>query len=415
MSSTTTSDHTARLTGRTVPASGPGTATDAVPLAPDPTRVADAYRMVVMQPTTFCNLDCRYCYLALRGERLEMPPGVAAAVAADIAVQDDSAQVTVLWHGGEPTALSPARFRQLLEPFEELRSTGRVRHSVQTNATLITDEWCELFRTYGFSVGVSLDGPPDTTTERVNRAGRPAHQQIMAGVRRLQAAGLALSVIAVITPETVHRGTEIIEFLHGAGFDRIGFNLEEREGVNEDRPMVGQAAARRFWREIITYCRQTATPPKIRELGTLSRYLDGGNVPVRDVLPTVTHNGDIVLLSPELTNLTVPEHDDFVVGNILTTPIQDILTRHHTIPYVAAFERGLTACKANCPFWSLCYGGYASNRFCETGRFDVTETAHCRGSRQAVVHAALDVADPDADRDLVAVLSPHTHRPGDAA
>ncbi|MFJ9771182.1 radical SAM protein [Kitasatospora sp. NPDC101157] len=373
------------------------------PSPPDPTRVSDQYHMVVVQPDTFCNLDCPFCYLTLRKERHPMQPGVAAAVAADIALQNAEHQVVVLWHGSEPTAVGPARFRELVAPFEQLRAAGKLRHSIQTNATLIDSTWCELFLEYDVQVGVSIDGPKDASA-RVNLAGRSVHDQITAGAQRLIAAGVDTSVIAVITPETAHRGREITAYLDGFGFRQIGFNLEETEGANTERPMVTMGAARQFWRDVIGYCRSAEKAPNIRELGSLSRYLRPGNVPGRDVLPTVMFNGDIILVSPELAGVASPEHHDFVVGNIRHETIQGVLTRHHRVPYVADFERGLTMCKNDCPFWATCYGGYGSNRYCETGRFDITETQHCQGARQALVLAVLDTADPDTDHDLITTI-----------
>ncbi|MCI0689398.1 MAG: radical SAM protein, partial [Sporichthyaceae bacterium] len=97
-----------------------------------------------MQPTTLCNLNCSYCYLPTRTQRRQMPPVVAASVAAAVTGRPVSEAVTVVWHGGEPLAMPIAGFEELLAPFESGRVAGAVRHSVQSNATLITDRWCDL-------------------------------------------------------------------------------------------------------------------------------------------------------------------------------------------------------------------------------------------------------------------------------
>jgi sulfatase maturation enzyme AslB (radical SAM superfamily) len=118
-------------------------------------------RTIVMQPTTFCNLDCGYCYLPDRQRKKDMSMRVATAVAASI--PDSWSQVgavEVVWHGGEPLAAGRRHLVELLEVFETLRVAGRVQHSLQTNATLITDAWCDIFIRYDVAVGVSLDGAP---------------------------------------------------------------------------------------------------------------------------------------------------------------------------------------------------------------------------------------------------------------
>ncbi|GLK11133.1 radical SAM protein [Streptosporangium carneum] len=102
-------------------------------------------KTLVLQPTTLCNLDCVYCYLPFRRLSNEMSPEVAQAVADSAAeLTDPSGPLDIVWHGGEPLALGLRKFGALLAPFEDLRQAGRIQHSVQTNATLIDDEWCDL-------------------------------------------------------------------------------------------------------------------------------------------------------------------------------------------------------------------------------------------------------------------------------
>lgn len=90
-----------------------------------------------------------------------------------------------MWHGGEPLALGRARLTALLEPFEPLRAQGRIRHVVQTAATLIDDQWCGLFQRYEFAVGVSIDGPEHANRHRVDRRGRPTFGRAVTGIHAL--------------------------------------------------------------------------------------------------------------------------------------------------------------------------------------------------------------------------------------
>lgn len=378
-------------------------------------RTDDAYDMVVLQPTTLCNLDCSYCYLPDRLLRREMTPRVAQLVAYDVTEQTyrTGRPVTVLWHGGEPTTLPIDRFEELVAPFDRMRAAGLVRHSIQTNASLITPAWVEFLRRHTMQVSVSLDGPAELNSERVNRAGRPAFEQIMAGTRLLQDGGLDPHVICVVTAQHANRARDIIAFLDQAGFPVVGVNIEENEGVATTREMLDTGTARTAWADILTYYRDTPGAVArfgIREVMLLSRHLHGGAPLRRDPLPTITWDGDIVLLSPELAGVKAPRYGDFVAGNINHETIQSVLGRRHDIPYVAEFERALTACQQECSYWQVCYGGYASNRYAEHGRFDVTETQHCRTTRQAFVQAVLDVSDPAADagmrRQLLPLVAP---------
>jgi uncharacterized protein len=79
-----------------------------------------------------------------------------------------SGPLELVWHGGEPLAVGPTQFEGLLQPFAALQDAGLVQHVIQTNATLITDEWCELFLEHDVEVGVSLDGPSIRNHNRVD-------------------------------------------------------------------------------------------------------------------------------------------------------------------------------------------------------------------------------------------------------
>jgi uncharacterized protein len=227
--------------------------------------ISRAFRAVVLQPTTYCPWACDYCYLPTKDLRLTMPVSVAEAVAKSVEEQGLPECVEVVWHGGEPLATGMEQFEALLDPFEALRLGGRVRHSLQTGAGLINPAWCELFLRYGFTVGVSIDGPEWADFQRRDRAGRSAHSRIMRGIRTLQDHGIPFTAIAVVTPSTIGRADEIAEFFEGLGCASVGFNIEEHEGANASRPDVEYERARQFW------------------LTLLRRRAVGATLPVRDV------------------------------------------------------------------------------------------------------------------------------------
>jgi len=314
-------------------------------------RIGRRFRTVVLQPTSLCNLDCDYCYLPGRKKRNEILPTVVKAVAASIAEQDGDEPVGVVWHGGEPTALPITTFRARLQPFEDLRIAGRAEHSIQTNATLITEEWCELFRTYRFQVGVSIDGPVGANLNRVDRARRPAFDRIMRGIAVLREQQIPFSVICVVSPQTIADPDALMDFFAGLGCTQVGFKV------------AGYLAKARTGR---------------KEEWTKAKH---------DPIPTIAWNGDTVLMSPELLGIGAPQHNDFVVGNVLSQSLPTILRHAHEVPYIAELLDGLDGCEQTCAFWDFCRGAHAGNRYFEHGTFAATETTHCRNTRQALVEA----------------------------
>lgn len=351
---------------------------------------------VVLQPTTFCPWACDYCYLPTKDLRLSMDVSVAAAVAESICDQDFPGCVEVVWHGGEPLAAGLERFVGLLEPFEALRCAGRVRHAVQTGAGLVTPGWCELFDDYGFTVGVSIDGPEWANVQRHDRSGRAAYGRIMRGIATLRSHGIDFSAIAVVTPTTVHRADELAEFFEHLGCTHVGFNIEEHEGANDTRPGIGAAEARAFWAALLRR-RAAGSALRVRELDRLFSFLrDCRSNPspwsgyLYEPIPTVAWNGATVLLSPELAGVHAPEYSDFALGNVVDEPLSAMLARAHRERYVDEFTQALGACAADCEFYDFCLGAQAGNRFFEHTTFTATETAYCRNTRQALVHALND-------------------------
>jgi uncharacterized protein len=352
--------------------------------------IADVFHTLIAQPTTLCNLDCPYCYLPERARARVMPLEVAAALAASVSEQDSAHPVEVVWHSGEPLATPIGHMRRLLAEFEPLRRAGRITHGVQTNATLIDDDWCELLAEHGFQIGVSIDGPATCNAARVDRRGGPAFDRIMRGIATLRTAGIPFTAICVVTPETVDRANELVAFFTDLGCTSVGFNLEEIEGMNADRTPLTAWQAEQFWLRL-WQLREAGADLAVRDLDRLCDWLTATDPPQRpvDPIPTVAHNGDVVVLSPELLGMRSIAYGDFVVGNVLGESIPAILAMAHRHQYVREFAQGLRACADTCGYFDFCQGAQAGNRYFEHGTFTATETTYCRNTRQALVRAAL--------------------------
>ncbi|AVT33352.1 radical SAM/SPASM domain-containing protein [Plantactinospora sp. BC1] len=349
---------------------------------------------VVMQPTTLCNLDCAYCYLPFRAADRRMTVPVAAAVAGPVNGWARQGRFSVVWHGGEPLAAGREHLAALLAPFD-----SAVEHHVQTNATLIDDAWCEFFAAHRIRVSVSVDGPRDRNRERVGRGGQPSYDRIMAGVEALRRHGISYSALCVVGRPEPGLATELYDYFLDLGCDVLGINIEETEGVNTRRNAHPAELVSGFWAELVTAWRRN---PRIhlREVEWSLRYaaavLDGTEDDVLprqlDPIPTIGYDGSVVLLSPELAGFADPDYADFTSGNVLETPLRDILATAGRTPWVAEFLTGVENCRARCPYFGFCGGGHAANRYFEHGRFDGTETDHCRNSKIRLLEGVLDHA-----------------------
>lgn len=205
---------------------------------------------IIVQPTTLCNLNCSYCYLPHRKAKHYMQIEVIQEIVKFVEDQNSPVPVSIVWHGGEPLVTGIERFKAMLEPFEHQRSEGKIQHFIQTNATLITDEWCELFIQYNIRVGVSIDGDKTANSARVNWSGLEAYDQIIAGIGKLRDWNIPFSVIAVVGKQNIEHPTELFDFFASLGCFQLGINIEEQEGINDGVVEIDSDMVRTFWREL---------------------------------------------------------------------------------------------------------------------------------------------------------------------
>jgi uncharacterized protein len=117
--------------------------------------------LLVIQPTPFCNIDCRYCYLPQRHSKAVVSWETLANLFTQIFASGWIGDcLSVVWHAGEPLVMPLEFYRNAFRLIERLKPAQlAVAHSFQTNGTLIDEPWCEFFADERVSVGVSIDGP----------------------------------------------------------------------------------------------------------------------------------------------------------------------------------------------------------------------------------------------------------------
>lgn len=152
-----------------------------------------------------CNLDCTYCFFlskellhAADGQRMSAET-LRAYLTRYLDSQPDG-EVIVAWQGGEPTMRGLAFFREAVRLKAELaRPRQQVTHTMQTNGTLLDDDWGAFLAEHRFLVGLSIDGPaPLHDAYRVNKAGRATHAQVLRGWEVLQRHGVETNILCTV-------------------------------------------------------------------------------------------------------------------------------------------------------------------------------------------------------------------------
>ncbi len=177
-----------------------------------------------------CNLDCEYCFylekqaLFPAGEQFRMPDGVLSAFVTKYITSQPTPAVEFVWQGGEPTLLGIDFFKRVIGLQKQFSGVKTITNSLQTNGTLLTDEWCRFLKQNNFMVGISLDGPKEIHDRyRRDRKGRGTFDQVMRGLRLLQKHGVEYNVLACVARETAARPLEVYRFFRESGVEFIQF------------------------------------------------------------------------------------------------------------------------------------------------------------------------------------------------
>jgi uncharacterized protein len=180
-----------------------------------------AFHLLVKPTGAICNLDCTYCYFLSKemlypGSRFRMADDLLELYLRQlIEAHARSDEVVVAWQGGEPTMMGLDFFRRSVELADRLKLPHqRLTHTIQTNGTLLDDEWGRFFEEQGFLVGLSIDGPRDVhDTYRVDRGGKGSFDRVMAGLDVLRRHEVAWNALTTVHAENHDRGLEVYRFL----------------------------------------------------------------------------------------------------------------------------------------------------------------------------------------------------------
>ncbi|MGB8333173.1 MAG: radical SAM protein, partial [Desulfobacterales bacterium] len=176
---------------------------------------------VLAKPTgSTCNLNCAYCFYLKKedlypGSRFRMSDEVLESYITQLIESHRTDAVTVAWQGGEPTLMGVDFYRQAIAFQEKYRRPGMTfENTLQTNGTLLNDEWCEFLRKNDFLVGISIDGPRKLhDAYRLDKSGRPTFDRVMRGLHLLQKHGVETNVLVTVNRLNADFPLEVYRFL----------------------------------------------------------------------------------------------------------------------------------------------------------------------------------------------------------
>ena len=200
---------------------------------------------VMLKPIgSVCNLDCDYCYYLEKAnlyeaqKRHQLSDELLEKFIQQYIESQTMQQILFTWHGGE-TLMRPLSFYKKAVELQKKYAAGRqIDNTIQTNGTLLNDEWCQFFKENNFLVGISIDGPQDFHDEyRRDRAGRPSFHNVMKGLRLLQKHGVEHNIMAVVNDYNVDYPLEFYKFFKEIGAQYIQFAPIVERLMKNDGPL----------------------------------------------------------------------------------------------------------------------------------------------------------------------------------
>jgi uncharacterized protein len=339
----------------------------------------------VFKVSARCNLDCTYCYVFNKADQswksrsAVMSDTVFEAAISRVrrhCIASGQNVVRLMFHGGEPLLIGTRRFRRWLEQIDhELKDIVKVRLAIQTNATLIDDDWAHLFAENGVEVGVSLDGPQAVNDRfRIDHFGYGSYAKIINGIGTLRRHGADFSLLSVI--QLGADGAAIYNHFRNLEPRTINFLFPDHnhDDIAQVRALHGATPIFDFLRPVIdAWALDAGEAADVPLLRNLCRLILGGESR-SDMFGNAALGFVFVEVDGDIEGLDVLRLDGEGMAacgaNVLTNDFSSIaqLSDFHD----RAIFRGLplpNGC-AVCPERQTCAGGYLPHRYSLARGFD---------------------------------------------
>jgi uncharacterized protein len=371
--------------------------------------VPPAYYVLAKPTGAVCNLDCKYCFFLSKeilypGSRFRMPDEVLEAYIQQLLASHSLTafgtrqvpEVTISWQGGEPTLMGLEFFERAVALAEKHRVPGqRLRHTMQTNGTPLDDEWCAFFKAHNFLIGLSVDGPQQMhDAYRRDKGGKGTFHRVVRGWELLVKHRVDVNILCTVNAANADQPVEVYRFFRdelGAQFiqfipivERITAEtrlLAERgwsERPGGKRPLytqAGQGVTRRsvkpkqYGRFLIDIFEEWVRRDvgqvfvQMFDLALANWYGEPAGVCVFQetcgLAPALEHNGDLYACDHYV-------EPDYLLGNILETPMIDLVASERQRSFGQAKRDTLPQYCRDCDVRFACYGECPRNRFIKT-------------------------------------------------
>ena len=197
---------------------------------PPITDAGHGFHLLTKPVGPICNLDCKYCFYL---EKEKLYPGENQWRMSDAVLEEyirqyirsqPAPEINFAWQGGEPTLLGVDFFRKAVALQKKYAGGKTIFNAIQTNGTLLDDEWCEFLAANKFLVGLSIDGPAELHDKyRVDKRQQPTFGAVMRGLELLKKHGVEFNTLTVVNRANSQQPLEVYRFLKSIGSQFLQF------------------------------------------------------------------------------------------------------------------------------------------------------------------------------------------------
>jgi len=321
-----------------------------------------------------CNLNCSYCYYLSKkdlypGDRNFMTAGILEKYIKQHIQATTDNLINFSWHGGEPLLAGKEFYKNVLRLQSKYKPSGKIiLNGIQTNGTLLNDEWCSFFADEGFIIGISIDGTEELhNLNRITKDGHSSWQSVMNGIHLLSKHGIIPEILCVINSHNVKHAIRVYEFFKQLGVKYLSFlPLVERESDSPTGASENSVPALEFGHflsdifdrwvendigEIKIQIFEEAARTAFNQPHTLCIFKQNcGGVPV------VEHNGDFYTCDHYV-------NPDNFLGNIENLTLTHLLDSERQHEFGRMKSSSLPEHCKKCEVISMCNGECPKNRF----------------------------------------------------
>lgn len=358
-----------------------------------------------------CNLACKYCYYLEKSKLYTDDPRhilsdeVLEKFTQEYIEAQTSMDVLFTWHGGE-TMMRPLSFYKRAMELQRKYGRGRrISNSIQTNGTLLTDEWCEFLRENNWLVGISIDGEQDFHDEyRLTRQGQGSWTKAMHGLSLLKKHGVEWNAMAVVNDYNADYPLDFYHFFKDNGCKYLQFSpiveriLPHGDGrhlaslKDEDAPLADFSVTPEQWGNFLCEIFDEWVRNDVGETFveifdcTLANWI--GEQPGICIFAKECGHAGVMEFNGDVYSCDHFVFPEYRLGNIKDKTITEMLYGQQQSQFSQLKHRSLPQECKECEWEFACHGECPKNRFVKDRYGNPGKNYLCEGYRQYLSHVA---------------------------